>query len=79
MWPYLKVNSFNEALQLYFDLNSKLGRFSYKVYGVESISTLLPAKRLPIQSRLYRDWSLISHRIISTHRASIKETVRERS
>jgi len=55
MFPYLKVNTFNEALQLYFKFNSDLGKLSYKVYGIDKLPSLLPAKKLPVQARFFRD------------------------
>lgn len=69
----MKVTSFDECLQLYFKLNSQLGRLSLDIYGLEEAKRL-PVKKLPIQGRLFQDYSLISHRVISTYRASIKET-----
>lgn len=74
LWPYLKVNTFNDALQLYFNLNSELGKLSLDIYGLEKGPNRLPSTKLPIQAKLFRDWSLASHKVISTYRASLTET-----
>jgi hypothetical protein len=55
LYPYLKITNFNEALQLYFNLNSDLGKLTLEVYGLERNSLRLPSKKLPIQAKLFRD------------------------
>jgi hypothetical protein len=75
LWPYLNINTFNEAIQFYFKFNSELGKFSLDVYGIDKVSALLPAKRLPIQARIFRDWSLISHRLISATKESLRNSL----
>jgi hypothetical protein len=76
LWPYLKVNTFNEALQLYFNLNSELGKLSLQVYGVDRELPRLPAKKLPLQAKIFRDWSIVSQTVISTFRASLESDKR---
>jgi hypothetical protein len=71
LWPYLKVTTFDEALQLYFSLNSKLGKISLEIYGLERLPTRPLAVKLPAQAKLFREWSLVSHKVISTYRASL--------
>jgi hypothetical protein len=68
LWPYLKVKDFNEAIQFYFKLNRQVGKLSLAQYGLYSFSPRLQSKKLPIQARLFRDWSLISHKVLSEFR-----------
>jgi hypothetical protein len=72
------VKTFDEALQFYFTFNSEIGKLSLDAYGIDNDGKRLPQGKLPSQAILFRDWSLISHRIVSTYRAS-QEADRERS
>lgn len=55
LWPYLKVTTFDEALQLYFSLNSRLGKISLEIYGLDRLPTRPLATKLPAQAKLFRE------------------------
>lgn len=64
------ATTLNETLELYFKLNSELGKLSLQFYGLDSVRALPSVSKIPSQARMFREWSLISHKIVSIYRAS---------
>jgi hypothetical protein len=67
-FPYLGITNFDEAIKFFFKVNRLVGRLSLSEYGLYNMANRLPSRKLPIQVKLFRDWSLISHKVLATFR-----------